>query len=43
MRKTSHNKVTEGTQIIGIAAAWVINAATGIVHGTTGTCLRAEH
>ena len=35
--------VTEGTQIIGIAAAWVINAATWIVHGTTGTCMRTEH
>ena len=33
----------EGTQIIGITAAWIINAATWIVHGTTGTCLRAEH
>ena len=32
----AQHKVTEGTQIIGIAATW-------IVHGTTGTCLRAEH
>ncbi len=26
-----------------VSPAWVINAATWIVHGTTGTCLRTEH
>ena len=31
------------TEIIGIASAWIVDAASWIVHSTTSTCLRTEH
>ena len=37
------SEITEGTQIIGTAAARIVNAASWIVHSTTSTCLRTEH
>ena len=37
------SEITEGTQIIGTAAARIVNAASWVVHSTTSTCLRTEH
>ena len=41
--RSGKGEIIGGTQIIGISAAWIIDAASWIVHVATSTSLRTEH